>query len=317
VNIGVDLEPGYAKALMGRLQQDSHIPWHFVLDPQPSEHIFLYITHRLDHSYPVQRTVILVDGPAENAAQIDRLQRFSYVRSEILHRLGGLVEEVKKEIPRFCCVVCPGSEEKRNGVALSLATVMAERVNRLAYVNTEGVDLNDVMLDSPMNEGFTKLFLQSSEQSALSCFAYHHAHGFYYLGSAKSRRDKRKLSLLRWQDAMKRMGKEDCFDWMVVELSQEWSEVEEWLLEQAIGIIWVRGDTLYEQSKERQMVSLLMRDAPELLSKRIPLDIYSFASGAFAYQKTQLGLDFTVSQPGRMALLQLVDDLLERMMEIE
>jgi hypothetical protein len=298
------------------------------------EACLLVVTDQLEYEVGSSENIIyLVEREPESDRQISKLQRFSFVYAQIIHRLAIEQNRESSNKNAIICVICPGSEEKRNGISLALTSCLAERWDCIAYMNTEGVDINDRILDSPKDEGFTRLFLNVNRQAVLTNFSYQHSKHFYFLGSSRSRRDKRSIGKEDYLEVLQRFREEQAFDYLVIELSQELNPAEIWLMTQAETLIYIRGASIYEKIKWEETLKRLGKECPSLPQKCLYLN-YGQAkltnpmypgvpegAGVFQmeeipnlYRETSIGVEFDPERRLMRELQPFVDYMLERMM---
>ena len=304
-------------------EADEQDPCEYLITDRPAEEV----------SRVSGQVIQLVDQAPEADWQVCRLQRFSYVYAQIMHCIARTQKEDLVKTPTVICVVCPGSEETRNSIALALSGCLADRWDRVAYLCTEGIDLNDRLLDSPQDEGFTRLFLASENRAALTYFSYQHAQHFYFLGSARSRRDKRSLGKEDYAQLLQRFRQEESFEFLVLELSQEPDEAEGWLMAQAELILSVRGWSEYQRVKWEETMRRLARERPSLCEKclhllltrsgppvppsaAVPQGVGSISMEMVEdlYRVSSIGIEFDPGQRMGQAMQPVVEYMQERMM---
>lgn len=336
MRIGLNLEKDYRGFFMEQFLARTNMDITFVVieEQEGDEACALIVSDRPEIEVDSAENIIyLVEREPETDRQISKLQRFSFVYAEILHHIvrGQKSEQSKKA--SVICVLCPGSEEKRNGISLGLAGCLAEKWEHVAYMSTEGIDINDRILDSPKDEGFSRLFLNVNRQAVMTNFSYQHAQHFYFLGSARSRKDKRSIGKEEYREVLHRFRQEQAFDYLVMELSQELDEAEMWLMTQAETVICIRGASVYERIKWEEALKRLGKEYPSLPQKCLYLNygqtklmnpmypgvpegagVFQVEEVSNLYRETSIGIEFDAERRLMLELQPFIDYMLERMM---
>ena len=170
------------------------------------------------------------------------------------------------------------------------------------------------------------------KRSLMRCFSYQHKQQFYFLGSARTIRDKRELPLQAWKRLIEKMREESLFEFLIVELSQEPNEAEIWFADIADAILCVRGGTVYESLKWEEASKRLLNEHPMFMDKCIQIcfeeagkaietpamkdtkEFFFLPKMRNYYQRTSIGIELDPQGQACAQVQPLVDRLLERMM---
>lgn len=335
MRIGLNLESNYQDCFVREFLKRTSLEVTFVLvgDKAYTSCEYFVIDGMCEEERISPNTVYLVETEPKDDFEIYKFQRFSFVYAQIIHYIFKSQQLSLAENMKIIGVICPGCEEKRTAISLALSSCLADRCDHVAYLTTEGIDMNDRILDSPQDEGFTKLFLNVKKQAAMTYFSYHHTHHFYYLGSSRSRKDKRFIKIEDFKQILESFRSEKIFNYMVLELSQELNELEMWLLTKADAVVSVQCTRIYEQIKWEESLIRLFKEYPSLANKCVHLrfgepkisnstcsgipgkdECFPVAEVSDFYRESSLGIEFDPSRDLVENIEPFVEHLLERMM---
>ncbi|QRN85069.1 hypothetical protein JR334_08830 [Clostridia bacterium] len=335
MRIGLNLEKNYCDCFIREFLARTSLEVTFIMaEDEAYTSCEFFVTDQVadDKTQPVN-TIFLVGQKPKEDFEVYKFQRFSFVYAHIIHYILKKQKLVLEENMKIIGVLCPGCEEKRTGISLALSSCLAEKFDHVAYLTTEGIDVNDRLLDSPQDEGFTKLFLNIKKQAAMTYFSYQHTHHFYFLGSSRSRKDKRSIKTEDFKQILQCLRNENAFDYVVLELSQELNDLEMWLLTRADTVVSVQCASLYERIKWEESLKRLFKEYPLLEEKCVHLrfgdttvsnstipgmpsedECFLVAEVFDFFQESSLGVEF---DPGRKLVGEMesfVEHMLERMM---
>lgn len=318
MNIGIDLEREYQENLIRQFARKASFEVRFVEKEaalrQEDLH-FIFCTEDSSLRNLDVSTLVFVDRKECGQDQVSRLQAFSRVYVQIVEWLDQRRDHALDQVCPKVTVCWPGNRRLQTAVCLGLASMLSRQGKKILYLPTAGLDINDLLLDSPLDDGFSKLFLSNSQQ-AVSCFSYHHLHQFYYLSSTKHGKDKLQVDLARWKQVLELLTSLSLFDLIVWEAGCDLRDEELFLLSQTQTVVFVESQDAYAQmmlTALRQRAFLQRPDHQEWINvQEEALEL----SKVSPYQKTLSGFSFDPDQSFSCTLHHLSRQLLERMMNL-
>lgn len=244
MKLGLALSEEYRERFVERLLAWGSLPCAVIRWEEKEEPVDLLVTDRPEVRAPAgTRLVRLVERAPRAPNEVDRRRRASTVIADVLARLSAPGRKASF-LPWFC-LVCPGDPASATVCGFLLASALAEPLDRVALLDLREEDPNDALLDSPCDDGFSRLFLATEETDLLSRFSFEHALRFYYLASPRTPSVKRELGRARWEGVLTRMAARDLFDALVFVLDERMDETGAWLLERAAASFWAAGPGPY------------------------------------------------------------------------
>lgn len=253
-------------------------------------------------------------GP-EEPQQVKRLQAFSLVYTEIIEWMGKKEADfLKKTCPKLA-LFWPGNPRLQTALCLGLASRLGQMGKKVLYLPTAGIDINDLVLDSPLDDGFTKLFLSKPAQ-AISCFSYQHVHRFYYLSASKHGKDKLEVGLERWDQVLALVEELSLFDLIIWEAGSDLRKEELFLLSKTQLLALIQSTDPYQEMMARALTQRLEAQRPPQ-QDWLRVDEADLELGQPPpFQKTLSGYSFDPDQTFSCQLQLFTRQLLERMMTL-
>ncbi len=200
---------------------------------------------------PGTPVILLTETPRDDPCTIYRYQCFEEIHSQLLRCLtsaqGGL--STRKGLLVSVCSAAGGWT--KHAVAVGLSAQIGDQNRSALYLNADPLDLNDMLLDSGLDNGFTKLFLHQNtpekQTTIQKLFTYDPRHRFRFLSSPDHFLEKSQISWTQWETALAHMRACGLFDVLVVETASPVDPVGWEFLCHSDMVILVDGEHPYEQ----------------------------------------------------------------------
>lgn len=255
IRIGLMLDPSYEQFLLERILEKGGIAATWIRmgensgmpDPAPD----LIVCHEDNRpENPGVPLAVLCRAPSDRPDHISMFQPFSRVYQDLLRMLAFHIREAPDPVPPFSLGIFspPGGYEK-NFLALALAEQFASDGLQTLYLNFDHLDLNDTFLESGLDNGFSRLFMDRhlfGTPSVLAThFTYDPARRFYFLSSPENYREKSSFSAEVWQEALEALDRSGLFQVLVLELAPGFDALNRFLMDRCGCLLGTHGGTGY------------------------------------------------------------------------